>query len=229
MLTQERVESFSFILMWQPQRCHEEECHGSMSYRQDCKVTVVFWRKFRKNSPEGPGIENIWSRPSGLKILSDRSWIEIFDRAHLCNTRRAPWIKFSIEIENFKPGLKLSIGIAFFDRRALWVWKKPETLSEFFLELPHREYGWEPPSPRIQCIWSLPSIFRGLSLLVRLGTPFSESGPGAGLPEPVMEFPAVLTVLLKLYVQKSEYLHRETKTSISNRFLANFSRFLDQF
>ena len=48
------------------------------------------FRTQRINFPEGPGIEKIRSRPSGLKISSDRSWIEIFDRAPLGNTRRAP-------------------------------------------------------------------------------------------------------------------------------------------
>ena len=43
--------------------------------------------------PEGPGIEKIRSRPSGLKISSARSWIELFDWALLCDTRRAPWIE----------------------------------------------------------------------------------------------------------------------------------------
>ena len=75
--------------------------------------------------PEGPGIEKIRSRPSGLKISSDRSWIEIFDRDLLC-TLRGPrkwklgdWnfrsgLKISIGIEKFEPGLKFSIGIEFF-------------------------------------------------------------------------------------------------------------------
>ena len=31
-----------------------------------------------------------------------------------------PGFEFPIEIENCKPGLKISIGIYFFDRRALW-------------------------------------------------------------------------------------------------------------
>ena len=44
------------------------------------------WR-FETPSPESPGIEKIRPRRSGLKILSDRSWIEIFDRALLCTLR----------------------------------------------------------------------------------------------------------------------------------------------
>ena len=76
--------------------------------------------------PEGPGIEKIRSPPSELKISSAQSWIEIFDRDLLCNTRRAPYIetprdwtfrsrlKFSVETENFKPGLTFSIGIKVF-------------------------------------------------------------------------------------------------------------------
>ena len=39
------------------------------------------------SDPEGPGIEKIRSRRSGLKISSDRSWIEVFDRALLCTLR----------------------------------------------------------------------------------------------------------------------------------------------
>ena len=42
------------------------------------------------SNSKGPGIEKIRCRPWGLKISSDRSWIEIFDRAPLGNTRRAP-------------------------------------------------------------------------------------------------------------------------------------------
>ena len=37
--------------------------------------------------PEGLKIKKIRSRPSWLKILSDRSWIEIFDRALFCTPR----------------------------------------------------------------------------------------------------------------------------------------------
>ena len=60
--------------------------------------------------PEGPGIEKIRSRPSELIISSDRSWIEIFDRALVCTPRgphkyRTPGLKFSIGIEMFDPGL----------------------------------------------------------------------------------------------------------------------------
>ena len=57
------------------------------------KFTIFFWRAGKVmfgmmnevgRFPEGPGIEKIRSRPSRLKISSDRSGIEIFDRALLC-------------------------------------------------------------------------------------------------------------------------------------------------
>ena len=61
--------------------------------------------------PEGPGIEKNRSRPLGLNISSDRSWIEIFDPALFCNTRRAPWIETPRDW-NFRSRLKFSIEIA---------------------------------------------------------------------------------------------------------------------
>ena len=47
----------------------------------------LFRHFFANQTPGGPGIEKIRSRPSGLKISSDRSWIEIFDRALFCTLR----------------------------------------------------------------------------------------------------------------------------------------------
>ena len=41
------------------------------------KARDSYRRIASESYPEGPGIETIRSRPSGLKILSDRSWIGI--------------------------------------------------------------------------------------------------------------------------------------------------------
>ena len=48
----------------------------------------------------GPKVEKNRSRPSGFKISSDRSWIEIFDRALFCTravTSRAPQIETQVQ------------------------------------------------------------------------------------------------------------------------------------
>ena len=98
--------------------------------------------------PEGPRIEKIQDFDPGLKLSSEQSQIDIFNRDWTFQSRlknKAPFVgnyqgrdwkfqsrlKFSIEIEIFNPGLKISIvwieisrdqsGLIFFNRGALWV------------------------------------------------------------------------------------------------------------
>ena len=80
--------------------------------------------------------------------------------------------------------------------------KTPETLSERFLEFPSRvRLGC--PKPYNSRHLRLPEHFQNYLPPCAAGDPsFFRSGSGEGLSEPVMEFPAVLGVLLK-------YLHME--------------------
>ena len=74
-------------------------------------------------------------------------------------------------------------------------WKRSQSVSWNF----PREYGWDAPSPTIQGIWGFQSVSRILSPPVRLGTPpFFRIGSGEGLSELVMEFLAVLGVVLTI-------------------------------
>ena len=74
--------------------------------------------------------------------------------------------------------------------------KTPETLSERFLEFPSRvRLGC--PKPYNSRHLRLPEHFQNyLPPSTAGGASFFRSGSGEGLPEPVMEFPAVLGVFL---------------------------------
>ena len=74
--------------------------------------------------------------------------------------------------------------------------KTPETLSERFLEFPSRvQLGC--PKPYNSRHLRLPEHFQNyLPPSTAGGASFFRSGSGEGLPEPVMEFPAVLGVFL---------------------------------
>ena len=60
-------------------------------------------------SPEGPGIEQIWSQPSGLNSSSDRLWIEYFYRAHVEKKTGGPANR-NTGIEIFGRDWECSIG-----------------------------------------------------------------------------------------------------------------------
>ena len=115
------------------------------------KEAVLSPCNFATAHPEGPEIENVQDFPSGLKFSSDQCQIENFNRdwKFQARMRLRPlfvgkyqgryWkfqsrLRISIEIENFKPGLKFSsvwienftrsIGIEFFQSQGpLGIWQ----------------------------------------------------------------------------------------------------------
>ena len=82
--------------------------------------------------------------------------------------------------------------------------KTPETLSERFLEFPSRvRLGC--PKPYNSRHLRLPEHFQNcLPPSTAGGASFFRSGSGEGLSEPVMEFPAVLGVFLRIWGLKGK-------------------------
>ena len=93
--------------------------------------------------------------------------------------------------------------------------KTPETLSERFLEFPSRvRLGC--PKPYNSRHLKAPEHFQNYLPPSTAGDiSFCTSGSGEGLPEPVMEFPAVLGVLLRMGAKEAQ--------SVSGSVLLGFS------
>ena len=92
--------------------------------------------------------------------------------------------------------------------------KTPEALSERFLEFPSRvQLGC--PKPYNSRHLRLPEHFQNyLPPSTAGGASFFRSGSGEGLPEPVMEFPAVLGVFLILEAQQRYFSYRAILVAI---------------
>ena len=128
--------------------------------------------------PEGPGIEKNWSRPSGLKISSDRSWIEICRSS----TSLGPYPQYGWDFpeeipEKFRKdtgnALRAFPGISLESTAGM-----PQTLQFKAFEASRAFPEFSPP----------PSTAGDAS--------FFRIGSGERLSELVMEFPAVLGVFL---------------------------------
>ena len=92
-------------------------------FLQSADFSAGFGARSAVRFPQGPGIEQFRSRPSGLKISSDQSWIEFFDEAHsraalkgtnlrgqtpICNFLRVPAV-FDVSCENQRFSPKICV------------------------------------------------------------------------------------------------------------------------
>ena len=86
--------------------------------------------------------------------------------------------------------------------------ERPRKRSQSVSWNSRREYGWDAPNPIIQGILRLPEHFQNYLPPSTAGgdASFFRSGSGEGLPEPVMEFPAVLGVFLNCEIASLEVI-----------------------